>query len=403
MTQGYCNIDEEVVMCLPCTHSGRIKKPVVSINIRLRHNEYEDKLTMTATLRVGIVGANATRGWARDAHGPALAKLPRFELVAVSARTQPLAEEAKVVFGAQRAYGDSLAMVRAPDLDIIAVTVKVPEHRAVVLAALEAGKHVYCEWPLGSDLVEAKEMAAAVKPTQHAMIGLQGLSAPAVRQASKLVRDEALGSLRVLRVFSPTAGWGPDAPPHYAYLQDKRSGATLETIAGGHSLAVVEEIAGAYIEVDARNDTLVDRVRIQGTDEAVRRTCADHMMVLGKHAGGCVSTLEVTGGVMARPFVLELIGERGWLKIIGGRAGGYQVGNLRLETDLANSSEPEFAAAELRDSLGVYVAEGYERFADDIRNGTKTVPDFNAAVRLTKLLDSVDRASDSGARQYIER
>src|SRR6516164_6889129 len=119
---------------------------------------------MTKPIRVGIVGANAQRAWAHDAHVPALAALPGFQLAAVSARTQELAEAARAAFGAGRAFGDSLALVRDPDIDLVAVTVKVPEHRAVVLAALAAGKHVYCEWPLGRDLAEAEEMAAAVRP-----------------------------------------------------------------------------------------------------------------------------------------------------------------------------------------------------------------------------------------------
>jgi predicted dehydrogenase len=331
-----------------------------------------------------------------------LARLAQFTLTAVSARTQALAEEARAAFGAHRAYGDSIALVRAADVDVVAVTVRVPEHRAVVLAALEAGKHVYCEWPLGRDLAEAQEMAAAVKPGQHVMIGLQGLSAPAIRHAAKLTREGAIGRPKVLRVFSPTAGWGPEALPHYAYLQDKRSGATLETIAGGHSLAALETIVGPYVEVDARSSTLAKTVRIQGSDEVVQRTCADHMMVLGQHDSGCVSTLEVIGGVAAQPFALELIGDRGWLKITGGRAGGYQVGNLHLQTNVSSESEPELILPELGGGPAAYLAEAYTRFAEVIRTGTCTVPDFEVAARLTRLLYTVDRAAESGIRQRMQ-
>ena len=288
---------------------------------------------MSEALRVGIVGGNPQRGWAHDAHVPALSHLKEdFVLEAVSARTQEVAEAARAAFGAKRAFGDSLALVRDPDIDLVSVTVKVPEHRAIVLAALEAGKHVYCEWPLGSDLAQAREMAAAVGPDSHVMIGLQALSSPAIRQATQLVREGALGRLQLMRVYSPTAGWGAEAPPFYAYLQDKRNGATLETIAGGHTLAAMVALAGAYNEVDARNTILQSRVRISGTDELIQRTCADHMLVLGHHESDCVSTLEVLGGSAQRPFSLELSGENGWLKVSGGGAGGYQAGFLKLET-----------------------------------------------------------------------
>jgi predicted dehydrogenase len=355
---------------------------------------------MAEPLRVGIVGANAARGWARDSHRPALASLAQFSLAAVSARTQVLAEEARVAFGAGRAYGDSFALVRAPDVDVVAVTVKVPEHRAIVLAALEAGKHVYCEWPLGRDLREAQEMAAAVIPGQHVMVGLQGLSAPAVREAARLVRQGALGRLKLLRVFSPTAGWGAEAPQHYAYLQDKRSGATLETIAGGHTLAALEAIVGSYVDVDARINTLIDKVRIQGSAQPLLRTCADHMMILGKHDSGCVSSVEIIGGVATQPFMLELSGEHGWLKITGGLPGGFQVGNLRLESSISGTLRS--GAEKSSNGPAEYLAEAYMRFAEDIRSGTMTVPDFEVAVRLTRLLDQIDLAASSGTRRRIE-
>ena len=114
--------------------------------------------------------------------------------------------------------------------------------RAIVLAAIAAGKHVYCEWPLGRDVGEAREMAAAVPRGIHVMIGLQGLFAPAVVEAAKLVASGAIGTPRVLRVFGSAAAWGDDTPAHGAYLQDKTSGATLETIGGGHTLAVLEAL-----------------------------------------------------------------------------------------------------------------------------------------------------------------
>lgn len=347
---------------------------------------------MSRPIRVGIVGANAERGWARDAHVAALAALP-----AVSARSQALADAARPIFNASRAFGDSLALARDPEVDLVSVTVKVPEHRAIVLAALEAGKHVYCEWPLGRDLAEAEEMAAAAAGADDRVaIGLQGLAAPAVREAVRLVREGALGRLQVLRVFSPTAGWGPVAPPHYAYLQDRRNGATLETIAGGHTLAVVEALVGPYRELDARCSTRLKTVRIQETDTLVERTCADHMLVLGEHASGCVSTVEVIGGLAGAAFALELVGEAGSLKIAGLHPGGFQVANLALETSLAARPEPPVADLQ---GAPANVAELYAQLAADIRTGGRAVADFAAAVRLTRLLDAVDAALRSGRRQ----
>jgi predicted dehydrogenase len=348
-----------------------------------------------APLRLGIVGANVERGWARDAHLPALNANPGLEVYAVSARNAEIAEAAAAGFGARKAYADSLALARDSDVDVVVVTVKVPEHRAIVLAALDAGKHVYCEWPLGRDLAEAEEMAeAARKAGTHVAIGLQGGHSIAALHAARLVSEGAIGKPLSLRVVSSTAGWGTVAPPHYAYLQDARNGATLASIAGGHTLAMVEAIVGSYTNVSARNSILQDSVEIAGTGEKVARTCADHMLILGQHVSGCVSSVEIVGG-QAIPLRFELRGSAGSLEITGHHPGGYQCAELTVTSDPASAPQPAPLVAGLEGNPH-NVAQLYARFEQDIRSGTRTVPDFDSAVRLTRLLDAINVASDEG-------
>jgi predicted dehydrogenase len=348
------------------------------------------------TLRIGFAGANADRGWARDAHLGAIRALPGLSVQAVSARTQAIADGAAEMFGAVSAYDDSLVLARDPDVDIVAVTVKVPEHRAIVLAALEAGKHVYCEWPLGRDLAEAQEMAHAAREARvHVTMGLQGANSWAVRHAANLVQEGAIGRPLSLRVVSPTAGWGAVSPPNYAYLQDKSNGATLSTIAGGHTLAAMEAVVGAFVEIGARASILVDEMTLMGTHETVARTCADHLLVSGRHDSGCVSSLEVVGGVTDVPFQFELRGTKGSLSITGGHVGGFQAGHLTVLANPPSESQPAPVAPDIP-VQSANVAELWARFADDIENGTRTVPDFDRAVRLTRLLDAIDLSSAQG-------
>ena len=191
-----------------------------------------------------------------------------------------------------------------------------------------------------------------------------------------------------------------EAPAFYAYLQDKTSGATLATIAGGHTLALMEALAGAYAEVDARNSTLRKTMRISGTNEVVARTSPDHMLILGRHASGCVSTLEVIGGVRDIPFRLELVGTKGSLIIAGDFPGGYQAGDLTLETTVPHEA-PVAAVAPGLTGPPVNVSEAYTRLAAAIASGDPIEADFTAAVRLTRLLDAIDAASDQGRRQAL--
>src|SRR2546422_11735035 len=92
-----------------------------------------------STLGVGIVGVSPVRGWAATAHIPALRALPNYEIRALSAHSPGSARAAGEAFGVSAVYSDHEEMVARPDIDVVAVTVKVPHHRDLVSAAVAAG------------------------------------------------------------------------------------------------------------------------------------------------------------------------------------------------------------------------------------------------------------------------
>ena len=114
-------------------------------------------------IRVGIVGASPNRGFASIAHVPALQALLEFEISAVCTTRQDSAEAAARHFGIPLAFSDPEKLASHPDVDLVTVSVKVPDHYRPVMAAIEAGKHVYCEWPLGRDTAEATRMLDAAE------------------------------------------------------------------------------------------------------------------------------------------------------------------------------------------------------------------------------------------------
>jgi predicted dehydrogenase len=123
-------------------------------------------------IRVGLVGANAEAGWARMSHVPVIKGLSGLRLAAVATSNEKSAREAAEAFGADLGFSDPLAMIRDGRVDLVTIAVKVPAHRELVLAALRAGKAVYCEAPLGRTLAETEEMADAAG-SLHTAIGLQ--------------------------------------------------------------------------------------------------------------------------------------------------------------------------------------------------------------------------------------
>ena len=128
-------------------------------------------MATNSKIRVGIVGANAQRGFASIAHIPALRALPQFEIVAVCTARQESAEAAARHYGVPLAFSDPEKLARHPDVDLVTVSVKVPDHYRPVMAAIEAGKHVYCEWPLGRDTAEAMRHARCSRTERRAPRG----------------------------------------------------------------------------------------------------------------------------------------------------------------------------------------------------------------------------------------
>ncbi len=90
-------------------------------------------------------------------------------------------------------------LVNDADVDVVAITVKVPYHLELATAALDAGKAVYCEWPLGNGLIEAETLAAlAKKKGVLAVAGLQARSAPSVAYVRDLIKQVPRRSSRAL-------------------------------------------------------------------------------------------------------------------------------------------------------------------------------------------------------------
>src|SRR4051812_2055133 len=102
----------------------------------------------TATIGVGIIGLSASRGWAAQAHLPALAAVPGFEVRALSASSAASAQAAAEKYGIPLVVRSAEALACRDEVDLVVVAVKVSHHRKLIRPALEAGKMVFCEWPL---------------------------------------------------------------------------------------------------------------------------------------------------------------------------------------------------------------------------------------------------------------
>ncbi len=160
-------------------------------------------------IRVGVVGANPDRGWGSAAHLPALRALDDYEIVAVATTRLQTARATADAFGVPLAFSDVRDLVAHPDVDVVAIAVKVPEHDALVRAALGERKHVFCEWPLGVDADQARRLAALAdeKGVGH-IVGLQGYHAPGAVFVKELIDQGAIGTPVAVSVVTGEAQQG---------------------------------------------------------------------------------------------------------------------------------------------------------------------------------------------------
>ncbi|MGL4961036.1 MAG: Gfo/Idh/MocA family protein [Inquilinus sp.] len=359
-------------------------------------------MVIPSEFRVGIVGASNKASWAKLSHIPAIKGLPGVKLAAVATRNEQSAREAAEAFGADRSFSDPFAMIRDDQIDIVTIAVNVPAHRELVLAALEAGKAVYCEAPLGRCVSETEEMAAAVR-SHHTAVGLQGRHNPSARCAAELVSSGRIGRPLSARIASATSGFGPEMRIAHEIFNRSSSGANLLTITGGHTLDLVESILGEIIEVDARAEIRWPIVKLTETGEKSVRDTADYVGVVGKTRSGAAFTAEIDAGVDPENsrFSLEIRGSDGWLNLTSSHPYGFQAGALELTSSVpfAQPDAPTVSAGSI--DTAINVGEVYAQLVRDMREETCKTPGFELALHNARLVEAVRQSAESGQRQKI--
>jgi predicted dehydrogenase len=362
--------------------------------------------------KVGIVGLQPGRSWAARAHIPALRALSEtFEIVGVANTSRASAEAAAAATGLPRAFANIAELIAAPEVDIVTVAVKVPPHFEIVRAAIEAGKHVCCEWPLGNGLAEAEEMAALARAKGVlAVVGTQAPLAPEIEYLRQLIADGFIGE-----VLSTTlVGWGgalqgggtiPDEKT-WAYLLDRANGATLLTIPVGHTLAALTNVLGEVAEVSAVLATRRTTALVADTGETLPVSAPDQVLVSGVLASGAPLSIHYRGGAARDGDGLswEINGTEGDIRI-SGSSGHTQMVQLSLSG--ARGAETVFrplkVPASYRSGWPEEVEPGnvarlYARMAQDLREGTHTAPSFDDAVAVHRIIAAIERAAESGTR-----
>lgn len=355
---------------------------------------------------VGIIGVEPDCSWSAVAHIPALRAIPQYDIVALSTTRQESATAAAKRYEVAHAFDNHRALVSHPDVDLVVVTVKVPHHMELVTSAIDAGKSVYCEWPLGNGLDEALRMADHAKRRRiYAAVGLQARAAPVIGYVRDLIAEDYLGEVLSTTLIGSGMNWGAFVERRNAYTLDRTNGATLLTIPFGHTIDAVCHVLGEFTDVTA----LMANRRISSTmvesGGSVPMSAEDQIVVSGRLQGGAVVSVHYRGGMTRGTGLLwEINGTKGDLQITA--LGGH--GQL-FDLSLAGASGNDQALKPLEVPRKYWraptipgpaynVAQMYVRLADDIRLGTHDCPGFDEAVNRHKLIAAIETSAASGKR-----
>ncbi len=369
---------------------------------------------MASKIRVGMVGAiTPNRGFSSIAHMPALQAAARLRRSSPFCTTrQESADAAAKHYGVPLAFADPVKLAQHPDVDLVTVCVKVPDHYTPVMAAIDAGKHVYSEWPLGRNTAEAMQMrdAADRKGVRHA-VGLQGQVSPSINYVKDLIDQGHVGKPLSGTLFVNAANWG--AALDRAYQADFANGANLMTITGGHNLDALCYCLGEFRELFAFAVSQRDEIPSQDTGGLVAKDVPDQLVVSGIVGDGTVVSAQVRGG-MARgnEFLFEIHGSDGDLSLAATMRASTQRQELTVrgargkDKDMQEMQVPakyRWVPDAVPTGSPYNVAQLYQKFGEAIRDGAAFHPSFNEAVTRHRMLDMITAAARSGQKQPVAR
>jgi predicted dehydrogenase len=364
---------------------------------------------MADKIRLGLIGASVKGTWSSRSHLPAVRASSDVELTAVCTTRANSAEAARQAYGARLAFDDYRKMIASPEIDAVAVVVRVPSHYGPTKAALEAGKHVYCEWPLGRTTAEAVELAALAKAQGLVTaVGLQARVNPAVMHMKELVEAGYVGEVMAVHVSLMREGV-LSRPSHRTWQRDADLGANTLTIANGHTVDAMRFVVGDFSRLSGVVATQAKQWLDTGTNSWLDVTSPDNILISGRLVNDAVASVHIAAIPYAGSgYRMEIYGRAGTLV-----ASGEDSAQLSEVTLLGAQGNDTLAPVPLPEHFTIVapgtplgeafnVGQMYTLFARAIREGKSHQPTFETAVELHRLVDAIKQASDNCREMTFE-
>jgi predicted dehydrogenase len=354
------------------------------------------------TVGVGVVGADPSgRGFGARAHVPAVLALEELTLAAVCTAREETARAAAERWGAPRGYSDYREAVTDPDVDLVTIAVRVALHAEIAEAALEAGKAVYCEWPLGLGSADAAPLAGlAAARGLAAGVGTQGRFAPAVAVARDLLARGDIGNPLSFQAAQLLPRFAVESDRWWLAREDQGSGALH--VATAHVTDTLQSLLGPISSLAGARATRCPADHYADSGAPFDWTASDTVAYVAR-IGDLVGSAHVTN--TADPgvgFSLRILGDEGQLLLT---APGYpSYAAMRLRRGRPGGGELEPVAVAPPEGVELSPADRARNVALALRAfvgvGASFRPSFEDGVALHRLLEAIARSSDE--RVWVE-
>jgi predicted dehydrogenase len=371
------------------------------------------------SLNIGLIGS----GFMGQAHADAYRRaallyrdLPMAPVLHTLADAdQELAQAAASRFGFARATADWRAMVADPEIDVVDITTPNSLHFDMAMAAIRAGKHVYCEKPLTVTLADAQALAeTAERAGVKTMVAFNNINTPAALPT------------RFRGWFDQGFFNEPDMPWGWRCSRQEAGSGALGDL-GSHVVSVAQFLMGGIESVVGQEQTFFATRPAPGggsgyaasADAGGARLAVeneDQFQALVRFANGAGGTIEASRIAAGRIFGItwEISGTEGTLVMDGERFNELKVARYRdakhdrgFKTLFAGSQVPQFAAFFGFDFAGgglgyfdVKVIEVHDLIRG-IAGEKGCFPDFRFGLENQRIIAAMERSAETGARVTI--
>ncbi|MBF9233342.1 Gfo/Idh/MocA family protein [Microvirga alba] len=366
-------------------------------------------------LGIGLIGTGymgKCHALAWNAVAPVFGDVARPHLAVLAESSQDLAERKARELGFSRATGDWRSLVTDPAVDVVSITTPNAFHPDMAIAALEAGKHVWCEKPMATRLSDAERMLAAARASgKVAALGYNYIQNPIIGLIRRLLKEGEIGEVNHVR-FEMDEDFMANPDDLFYWKSEASSGHGALDDFGVHALSLIWTMFGGVRRVCGHMAKPYADRPVQGGGRRAVETfdIATTLIELENGASGVIALNRSAWGRKGRIF-MQLFGSKGTIVYDQERMNEVQL----YTTDLSKETQGfrTILTSPLHPPYDKFIpAPGHGLGFNELKiiecraligriNGeATTLIDFEDGIRIERTVDAMARSAHEG--RWIE-